>query len=157
MVRPVAHEVDAGHGDPHRVLRHELAEAGAAGGVVDDRGGDDAVVDDPALAVDVAQERLQRADALGEPRGEPGPVVGGDDPGQQVEREQPLGLVVDPERDAARALLGVQRLLRGLHAVDAHPGERAEHPAVLRQDVALLAHRLVERRSPGSPRAAWAP
>ena len=64
---PVAHQVDAGHRDPHRVRRHELAQVAAARGLVDDRGGDDAVGDDLPLAVDVAQERLERADALGEP------------------------------------------------------------------------------------------
>ena len=91
------------------------------------------------------------------PVGEPGPVVGGDDPGHQVEREQPLGLVVHPERDPAGPLLGVQRLLGGLHAADAHARQRAEHPAVLRQDVALLADRLVEPGRPVVARAAWAP
>ena len=95
-------------------------------------------------AVDVAEERLQRPHPLGEPGGEARPVVGGDDARHEVEREQPVGrAVADPERDAARPLLGVQRGLgRGQPAV-AHAAERAEHPAVLGPHLAVGADRLV--------------
>ena len=92
-----------------------------------------------ALGVDVAQERLQRAHPLGEPGGEAGPVLGGDDARHQVEREQPVRLAVaDPEGDAAGALLGAQRRLGGGQAARAEPVQRAEHPAVVRQHRARL-------------------
>ena len=50
--------------------------------------GDDAGLDDLALVVDVGDELVQRADPLGEAALELAPLVGGDDPRHEVERER---------------------------------------------------------------------
>ena len=144
VVGPVAHEVDARHPDAHGIGGREGALPVPAGRVVDDRRGDHAVGDDLPGAVDVAEERLERPHPLREPGGEARPVFRGDDARHEVEREQPVGgAVADPERDAARALLGAQgRLGRGQPAV-AHAAERAEHPAVLGPHLAVGRDRLV--------------
>jgi hypothetical protein len=47
-------------------------------------------VDDLAPVVDVVDEAVERADALGEPPLDRPPLRGGDDPGDQVERERPV-------------------------------------------------------------------
>ena len=67
--------------------------------------------EDPALVVDVLEEQVDRRQALREAADERAPLGGGDDPGQQVERKDPLGallVAVDGEGDA----LGQEGLVR---------------------------------------------
>ena len=80
----------------------------------DDIGGDDAVGDDPALRIDVVDEQVDRPHALLEPFGEPRPFARREDPGDDIERDDPLGrflLAIDGEGDAQAAEGGLGRLL----------------------------------------------
>ncbi|MDT4872097.1 hypothetical protein FQZ97_1072640 [compost metagenome] len=74
-------------------MRHVHAHhLGAELGVVQDLlGRNDAGLDDVLVVVDVVQEAVERGDALHQPLFHALPLVGGNDPGQQVERDQPLG------------------------------------------------------------------
>ena len=93
--------------------------------------GHDACLQDRLTVVDVAQKRVQRLHTLLQAAVEHFPFVSGDDPGHEVERDQPLGagfLAIDRERDA-KAMerpLGFFPLLGdavGRRAVEP-PGER---------------------------------
>ncbi len=64
---------------------------------------DHAVVEDLRLVVDVAQEKVERADALNQPRLDERPLVRGNHAREEVEGEGALGaglVAVDRERDA---------------------------------------------------------
>jgi hypothetical protein len=75
----------------------------------------DAVLQDAAIAVDVAQEEIERDDALGQSGFQTRPFRGRDDARQQVGGNDPFGgaiVVVDGEGDA----LVQEALLAGLLA-----------------------------------------
>ena len=79
---------------------HLAAEVLAA---VDQLARHDAVGQDLRVVIDVLQEQVQRGDALGQAALEHVPLGGGDDPGNQVVGEDPLGALaaaVDGEGDA---------------------------------------------------------
>ena len=61
---------------------------------VNDLGGDDAVLEDFLLVIDVAQEQIQRAQPLGESFFNERPLVAGNDPRNEVEWHDPLGAFV---------------------------------------------------------------
>ncbi len=97
-------DIDAG--DVHiDVMRHILpVHLGAEHGIlVDQVFRDDAGAQDVARMINVAEEQVQRLDALLQAGFEDGPFPGRDDPRDHVERDQPLlrlGVAVDCEGDA---------------------------------------------------------
>jgi hypothetical protein len=101
----VAHEVDAGDeaagGVGHRDAGRLPDEAV---GRRDQPVGHDAVLDHGPLAdVEVVEEAVERGDPLDQTGLDERPLVGWDDPGQEVHREGALGalvVAVDGERDA---------------------------------------------------------
>ena len=87
---------------------------------------DDPVLQDPLLVVDVVEEEIQRGDALDEAGLEFFPFGGGDDAGQEVEREdalRALGIAVNVEGDALPQEKGVDRAAFG---VQLRPRDGAE-------------------------------
>ena len=83
----------------------------------DELGGDKALRDDPLLSVEVAEKEIERADALREAALDLRPLVGGDDAGNQVEREDAVGpgvIAVDREADP----LVEKERVRDANAVD---------------------------------------
>ena len=84
----VAHQVGAGDVAPdalRRVQPDALRPEGRRG--VDDLGGNDPVLDDLLLVIDVVDERVQRVDALLQPALDPCPLRGAHDARDEVERE----------------------------------------------------------------------
>src|SRR5262249_56187183 len=64
----------------------------AEGGIAEDEPpGDDTVVEDLGLVVDVAQEEVEGADTLDQPRIDGRPLVCGNDAGEEIEGKGPLG------------------------------------------------------------------
>ena len=99
---------------------------------------DDLLLEDALLVVNVVQEKVQRADALGQAALQEVPFVRRDDARDQVEREnllRALAVAVDGERDALRE----ERLI-------------GEHPFAPELVVAHLAEAV-----PGASRNAGAP
>ncbi len=106
-------------------------------GRADDVGGDDAVLDDLLVVVDVVDEQVQRADPLLEAPLDPVPFGGRHDPGDEIEGKDPLGagaVAVHVERDphvqerALGRLLPAQQLAvrHRLDQLDQRPGGRLE-------------------------------
>ena len=95
QVRAADVDVDVmGHREVHELPAEVL-------GREDLRRRDDLVLDDLLLVVEVVEEEVERRDALDETRLELVPLLRGNDPGDEVEREdalRPLGVVVDGER-----------------------------------------------------------
>jgi hypothetical protein len=82
-------------------------------GALDHRTRHDAVLQHPAVAINVAQEQIERENALGQAAFDAVPFLGGDDARQQIGGNDPLGgavVVVDGEGDA----LVQKALLAGL-------------------------------------------
>ncbi len=104
----VAHQVDAAD-DAARPTRHLDADrlADVPRRRLDQPLRDDALADGGVLAdVEVLEEQVERADALGEAALQVVPLGGRDEPRDQVERPRPLRaglLAVDRERDALAA------------------------------------------------------
>ena len=122
-------------------------------------GGDDAVLDDLLVVVDVVDEQVQRADPLLEAALDPVPFGGRDDPRDDVERKDPLGagaVAVDVERDphvqqrALGRLLAAQQLAvrHRLDQLDQRPGGRSRLAAGLE-------HLVEETRRSDSARISW--
>ena len=82
------------------VLRDPQADALAAvaRGPQDQLGRDRPVAEDQAVVVDVVDEQVQRPDPLLQPALDPVPLVGGDQPGDRVERDD----LLDPLAPARR-------------------------------------------------------
>ena len=95
---------------------------------------DDAVGEDPARAVDVGEERLEREHPLADPGLDRRPLLGRQDPGHEVERERPL-LARELERDARR---------RG------RPGRGRRSAPRSRAGTASAGHRSGTRSAPGA-------
>ncbi len=103
----VADQVDAGDVDVD-VVRDVQPDAVApvSGGAEDEFGGNDAVLEDQAIVVDVVNKEVERPDTLFEPAFDPVPFGGGDQPGDGVEGDDALDALlaaVDRERDALLA------------------------------------------------------
>ena len=84
-------------------------------GAVDQLARHHAVLQDAAVAIDVAQEQVERREALLQAGFDPRPFLGGDDARQEVGRDDPLGgliVAIDGEGDA----LLQEGLLAGLLA-----------------------------------------
>ena len=72
-------------------------------GAEDQFGGDDPVLEDQTVVIDVVNEEVERADPLFEPALDPVPFGRSDQPGDRVERDDPLDpliAAVDRERDS---------------------------------------------------------
>ena len=114
----------------------------------------DPVLEAALVLVDVEDEEVQRGDALNEAGLDPLPLAGGDDPGDEVEREDALGpllLAVHRERDA---LVHQRELLQPLAALDLGLREGLEdrdERTVVRTRTALAAERFVECLRFGQP------
>ena len=122
-----AHEVEPGDADP-QVARRPDALHGRLEvlGTVDDARGHDALRDDPALAVDVGDERVERAHALGEPGLDARPLRGREDARYGVDDEH-LVAVGGVEHDAlvSAVALDFDRELLEIAAFErAHRAER---------------------------------
>jgi len=99
-----AHEIAPVDVAPDPSRRVEPSTSGQIrSGALDDFHGNDPVVDDFPVVIDVVDEQVHRAHALGEATLELGPLPGVNDPGNEVERENLLGstlVAVNAERDA---------------------------------------------------------
>ena len=78
--------------------RRPMALAAVARGPQDQLRRDDPVAEDLAVVVDVVDEQVQRPDALLQPALDPVPLVGGDQAGDRVERDD----LLDPLRRGRR-------------------------------------------------------
>ena len=98
------------------------ALAAVAGGAEDQLGRNDPVLEDQPLVIDVVNEEVERANPLLEPALDPVPLGGGDQPGDRVERDDPLDALlaaVDRERDPLLAHRQVGHLVAPLELVGA--------------------------------------
>ena len=143
----VAHEVDAG--DEAARAMGDVDAHGLADEAVGRRhhvAGDHAVADRGLLArVHVVEELVERADPLREPGLHHGPLVGRDDPGEQVHREGALEAVLvaaQGEGDALGAERGV-----------AQAGPAGQFVVAEQLDVADRAAGSASRGSPGAANA----
>jgi hypothetical protein len=124
-----AEQVGADDGDVDVARDLEAAHLAAVVlATVDQLAGDDAVGEDFGVGVDVAQEEIERGDALGEAALDAVPLLGGDEAGQQVVGEDALGAfvaAVDGEGDALGEEGEVGGLLAALQFVGGQgPGSR---------------------------------
>ena len=102
---------------------------------VDELARDDAVGEDFGVGVDVAEKQIERGDALREPALDAVPLLGGDQAGQQIVREDALGAffaAVDGECDALGEEGEVDRLLAAAQLVGGQGGKGFGERAVLR-------------------------
>ena len=79
--------------------------------------------------IDVVDELVQRVDALPQPALDPVPLLGADDAGNEVEREEPLGaggVAVDVEGDAHLHEHALGRLLAALQLALAQAADGVE-------------------------------
>jgi len=108
---------------------------------------DHAVVEDLRLVVDVAQEQVERADALDEPRLDERPLLRGNHARKEVEGEGTLGaglVAVDRERDA---LVSERQVREGPAPAELDRGHRPDPPrdvSVVRAGRAVGLEHLVE-------------
>jgi hypothetical protein len=87
----VAHEVAAGDVAVDAAGRADPVRGAGERGARDDQlPRHDPLVHDLARVVDVVDERVERADPLGEPALDAAPLLAGDDPRHEVERERPV-------------------------------------------------------------------
>nr|WP_254126906.1 hypothetical protein [Aquihabitans sp. G128] len=164
----VADDVDAGDVDAHAAGRlHAVDLAVEVRRGVHQLAGHHLVVEHLAGAVDVGQERLEGQHPLADARLQAAPLLGGEDPGHQVEREGPL-LAGEGEGDAPVPVgpaqpvgprgqvcgaLRLQRVVHGPVGV-AHPTEPIEHLVVGPPDGARAV--VVEQVAHlGDPAATW--
>ncbi len=119
----VANQVGAADVGADRVAR-QPARRTESGCTVQRVHPDDAVGEDGLLGVDVTQEGVERLGPLTQTGGEFCPLVSGDQPRHQVEREH-LGAVLaaDPERDALGALVLLDVALPGPQHRDPEVGD----------------------------------
>ena len=111
-------------------------------------GGHDAVVQHGALAgVEIVEEAVQRGDALNQTPFDEAPLVGRDDPGDQVHRPgalDALGLAVDGEGDAAAPEDRVAQQLAALEVARREAAQTLDQLAVVRARAAFGVEDLVE-------------
>ena len=103
-------------------------------GAVDHRARNDAILQHASVAIDVAQEMIERQDALFQARFDMRPLAGGDDARQQIGRNDALGrllVAIDGEGDALMqegelaGLLAANQVLRAAASPALRP-ERAQ-------------------------------
>ena len=114
---------------------------------VDDVAGDDAVVQDLPLVIDVVQEQVERGDALGQAALDDVPVGGRDDARQQIVREDALGAfvaAVDGEGDALVEEGQVRLLLAPQQFLGRQPGQLLVQLPVRTARLRLAVEHLVE-------------
>ena len=146
----VAHDVDAGDVRVHvagRVDADHLAPEVAR--PEHELGGDLSVAQDPLAVVDVGDEEVERVDALDHAALDVIPLRPRDDPGDQVEREDPLEpllLAVDGEADALIQERRVDGVPPRLELLDAQSGESLGEHAVVRPRPSRRLEHLVEER-----------
>ena len=142
-------DVDTGDVDPNPVGRIEIRrlpeEVRRTG---DQPAGHEPLGQDLLRAVDVGQEGLESPHPLADPVFEDGPFLGGDDPGQQVERDGPL-LAREGEGDALVPQRAVAQGATFGEIVDAQGGQRAVERGVARAKPAGGVEHLVPCRSGG--------
>ena len=110
------------------------ALAAIARGPEDQLGRDDPVREDQPVVVDVVDEQVQGPDPLLQPALDPVPLVGGDQPGDRVERDDPLDplvAAVDGEGDPLMPHHQVGRPVAALQLV----GPELAEPVVQRRVV----------------------
>ena len=113
----------------------------------DELRGDDPVLDALLVLVDVGEEEVQRGDALDEAVLEALPLRGGDDAGDEVEREDPLEpvlLPVDREGDALAAQGELLQPLAALHVLLGEGLEDGDEGLVVGAGMAAVVEDLVE-------------
>ncbi len=88
---------------PRRIDADHLAAK--VPGAEDELGRNDAVAQDALAVVDVLEEEVERPHALDHAALEHVPLGAGDDPGNEVEREDPLDRVLVPVHGEADALV----------------------------------------------------
>ena len=125
----VAHEVTADDVGVHAERRLDRTDlAAVAAGAEDELGRDEAGSEDLPVVVDVVEEEVERAHALLEPALDAFPLLGQDDPRDEIERHDLLDaarVLVHRERDATR----LEAEVRGaLPARDLVRGERFQLP-----------------------------
>ena len=86
--------------------------------------------------VDVVDEAVERPDPLSQARLDDRPLVGGDDAGNRIERQDPLGALlavrVDGERDAAVQERPVRELGRAAQVAPVHRRDLRDQLGVVR-------------------------
>ena len=132
-----AQQIGADDGDVD-VARHLQAAhlAPVVLATVDQLARNDAVGEDFGVGVDVAQKKIERGDALRQSALDAVPLLGGDQPRQQVVREDALGAfvaAVDGEGDALGEKGEIGRLLAPLQLVGGQAGEGLGQRAVVRR------------------------
>ncbi len=111
---------------------------------------DDAFAQDATLVVDVAQEHVQRGDALAQAALDGVPVGPRNDPRHEVERKDALGallVAVDREGDALVQERAIGHLLPSLEFVDRQHAELLEEGVVVGPGRAGRCEHLVVRAS----------
>ncbi len=114
---------------------------------VDQFARNDAIVENLGFGIDVAQEEIERGDALGEAALDPVPFLRGDEARQQVVGKDFLGAfvaAVHGERDALGEKRQVGRLLAALQFVGGQAGKRFGERAIVRTHIAVRLAHLVE-------------
>lgn len=147
---PVAHDVEpryrdrttGGRRDSLHLRRVQL-------GVVDHRSGYHPGLHDAPVGVDVGGEGVERADTLGEPRFERGPLVGRNQPRHRVDGERTT--TRPTERHAAAGDVGVDAAAQDTGAA---LGDVAQHAVVVRARSAVVAVDLIVGRGQDRRRAA---
>ena len=147
----VAHQVRAHDVAKHVFGRtHSPARGQVAIGALDEGPGHDAIFQDALRAIDIAQEQVQRGDALHEPALDVVPITGRKDPWHHVEGEDLLGaslVAVHVERDAQiqKHLLGAALLRRQVFGASLFEPTGQERAALA--GLSGLGEGLVEERS----------
>src|SRR5674536_345710 len=149
--RPVAHEVHAADVGADCLPVHQHAAGPQSRCSLDDPRRHDAVGHHLPVGVDIVQERVQGTGPLLHACPQGRPVDGRNDPGQQVDREQPgAGLTGNAERHAVRALLLVAHDLAVAQRAGAEAVQNGEH-LVVRRHRPGRAEDLVASRGIGLP------
>ena len=110
---------------------------------------DDPVLDDPLLVVEIVEEEVQRRDALHQTTFHLFPFLLRNDPGNQVERKDPLGTLgisIDVEGDTLPQEGEVHRFPFPIKLLGRHPGQTLLNPPVMRPDLSGGGVHLIEKR-----------
>ncbi len=104
----------------------------------------DPILQDFLAVIDVVEEQVERMEALDEPGLDAAPLGVGDDPRDEIEREDPLralGVVVNGEGDAAAQEGGIDRRPSLVEFRSRQAFETLGEPAVMRTDGGRAARR----------------
>ena len=134
------------------------ALAAIARGAQDQLGRDDPIAEDQAVVVDVVDEQVQRPDPLAQPALDPVPLVGGDQAGDRVERDDPLDpllAAVDGEGDPLVPHQEVGRAVATLQLVGPECVEPLVQRRVMRRGTARARRTSRRTRSASNRRTGW--